>query len=458
MRMFSALLFLLIAIVANADGVLVLDFNDAKGERMACYNQDPGKVWTVNNKNNKTGVIGAAEVRRTIAAMDAQGMCPDQVVLSGHHGPSGEVFGGDKNQNGMYAKEFEEILNDYPRVRDCIKGIAIWGCYGGTVHAAQKHWVKPIKSSMYSIAFPLQSRVKEDKESQKLLGEVCKPETRARAAQAVASGNRDAICRLYESIPGLAKLNGSVATCDYMASKLYGNNVCYTTEQLYARCAEFDVTGAQLDQFNCYMNGDPGCENPPTDGTDVLAVTGEAPSGKKGPLRKYYNDLHMWFHCHEQLKTNHGYEMPDPGQVIRLVKFNQIKANLQALNGAEIASYDAVLKDIGLGNYTLGNISKMPRSEIKSKIDTAFRAIDAALRSGQTMAGGRDLRAAWTMAKGMQSTLVELTPYNSAVVNGRTRYNTCSSFALVNYGNHPANNKSQCMVDYNTALQMVNAR
>lgn len=430
---------LLFALFANAD-VLFIDLNNAPGEVAACSAADPGRVWTVNQSTMKRGVIDAQEVENAISRMEAAGKSIDSIVISGHDG-NGQFFGGDRDENTFTADQLQEILSRY-KTKKTLKTMALWGCYGGNVAASENHWLNPGLGAKFTIAFPLQSPNKNHRPSQELLGQFCDPQRRAEAERAAES--KDALCQFYKNMPMLRQIGASVSNCNSVATNLYGKNECYSYEELHARCAEFDVDQDQLAMFKAYMAGSPGYENPPLDGSDVFAEPG------KTPVRRYYDQAHLWLHCASKLK-DFGYDMPHPAQIVRLVKYAQIRDNLNALNRRELEDYDRRLDELGLGDYALGDLRGLSRADLNARINGAYRSLWNMASRGEA-AGDTRADVVWRMARGLKSALVDL---QYKVRDEKDRSFTCSHYTLVHAGQTDPRKKSQCILSYEKAMSLL---
>lgn len=437
--MIKVLLAFLVSSVATP-AVLMLDFNNGDKETAACASADPGNVYAVNEKTMGVNYVDAEVVERAITGMEASDICIDTLTISGHHGVGGEFFGGDDEDNGITAKELKAILARHPKTANCLRNVALAGCYTGTVDAGNSHWLRVGPNVNFTIGFPLQAPDKNAASGHKLFKQFCSREKREAAANA---GTKDALCEFYKNMPLLAKMGVSVSNCYNIATNLYGPKTCSTFQELENRCSEFDPDSRLKQLWESYYNAEPGFEDPPLDGADVEAEPG------KTDMRLYYDQLHLWRHCKDKLQADRDYDMPPPAQVIRMVKFKQIKDNLNRLNRKELAEYDARLREAGLGQYALGDLSRksMTRGAIRRKVFDAMKAIN---KMGHVQVGSTDTRALWRMAYGMNLTFVEL---RSSAQRPDGSKASCSYFELVHANSQNPNNKSKCIVGYDEAAK-----
>lgn len=419
---------------ASAD-VLILDLNNADKENKACSAADDGHVWVVNRAGENVRAVNAKVIENAIARMEAAGKTIDTLAISGHDGNC-EFFGGDEDENSLTAVELKEILDRHPKTKESLSNFAYWGCYPDTVDAITRCWARPFKKSVFTIGYPLQSPTKEHELSHELIHQFCRPENREKAAKAAVSN--EALCEFYKNMPLLRSLDAAVSNCSHIATRLYGSEECHSMDDLVKKCDRFDPSWDLTKTYYNYLVAVPGYEDPPLDGADVYAERGQ------GPLRRFYNQVHLWRHCADQLKKDFGYDMPYPGQIIRLVKFKQVKDNINFLNREELADYDARLASAGLGDLALGDLEKVSRRELVLKVKQAVRTLESWARRG-TVVGSTRADVVWRMALGIKATLVDMEVKG---VDGRGRTYKCSHFSLVHAGSSDRSKKSQCIRSY----------
>jgi hypothetical protein len=404
---------------ARAD-VLFVDLNNAPKEYGACQEGAPGEVHVVGPATSDGKVVDATLIDQKVSELEKAGVKIDTIVISGHDG-SGHFFG-DYGQ--FYASELRTLLKNHPRTEKDLTVAALWGCYPTNVHGCETYWLKPTRNIKVAVGFSIRSPSKERPANAAFMKEFCSK--RKEAAQAVT---KDELCRFYKNLNTIKPM--SVAMCNREAevARDYGPEACYTYQQLYDKCSQFDPGEEQRAMYEKYFAGnEPGFENPPTDG-------GSGYNGKDGgvsPLRAYYNQLHLWMHCAESLKQERGYDMPYAPTVIRLIFYDQLKKNIARLNAPQLADYDKRMAQLGLPQLALGDIRKLSRGEVNRRIDYAVVALDTAVRNGRS-----DLIPNLKQALGLQRTLVSL-DYR------------CSHFSLVEPdGRFP----STCIMSYATAAR-----
>ena len=427
--------------------ILFIDLNNADGEVAACENAAPGEVHVVGKSTVDAPRINAAVVEQQISALERAGRSIDTLVISGHDG-SGHYFGGTADENEFWSGELEEILKRHPRFRSDLKVLALYGCYPTNVNAKQRFWLGPNPSVNFAIGFPVQAPTKENKSSQQLLGQFCAKEMRTAAANAAT---REELCEFYKNLPLLSSLNASICNQDAVASRLYGKQICYSDDELQTRCGDFDPDDAMKEMYDKYFAGqEPGFENPPHDGGSIY--TGKVTTD----LRKYYNQVHLWDHCYQQLKEDRGYNLPAPPEMIRLIFFDNLRANLNRLNRKQLDDFDYRMQQLGLSHLALGDLTdpSLSRGEIVRRLDQAVKQLGKMGRQGTAVrdpdtGAVTEARNVYTMAVMLKLTLADL-KFKTQLKDGNVL--ECSHFTLVhpNQTRHP----SRCILSYGQAISL----
>ena len=457
------LIFLLVSLVTTSRAaILFVDLNDAPKEVKACADSaGADQVEVVNSAANGNQPVGRAAIERKISEMERQGHTIDSIVISGHDG-NGEFFGGEDEQNHFTHAELRDILAKpaHKRTRSSLKLSMLWGCYGGNVGANENYWLQFSDRVQHTVGFPVQSFTKNVVPSYQTLGQMCDESTRLGIQEA---DTKEDVCRMYKSFPMLAKIGASLCSRNAIATSMYDDEThhggCYGIDELYERCGSFDPEQKLLKRYGCYFTGEEGCANPPLDGSDVNAPPGS------NELRSMYNATHLWSHCRENLKGDRKYNLPYPATVIRLVKYQQIKDNLNRLNANELDDYDSRLEQLGLSKYQLGDLSEpfsdgTPKtrawinSQINGAVSTLYKYSQRGVANGDTQA-----TVVYRMAQGLKATLVDLRAKQNFSVDERCTqddpprrcFRECSHFSLVHAGIKDPKRKSQCILSYEEA-------
>lgn len=397
---------LLFSFLARAD-VLFIDLNNSPKEVEACRAgaqeaYDGDQVITVGPSSGDSGNVTMSKIRAKVQEAQENGVVFDSIVVSGEDG-SGHFFG---SHGDFFAVQFRDLVKEINRNqgRTQVRTTALWGCYPTSKHGCETFWLKPNKSINMAVGFAVQGPNQNRPVNHQLMREFCR--RREEAAEAVTL---DQMCLFYKNLDA-GKADTSVAVCNRegVASDFYdtvdpstgkrsGRNVCQSYDELEERCSEFDPGDELKTVFeNCLSGQDSNYEANCGDTTKRLS-----------PLRRFYNDLHLWRHCKQRVETERGFELPHPMQVIRLIKFRNIQENLARLNARELAEYDERLETLGLGEYALGDIRTLTRSEMNRKIEGAIASLRGKMRRPVTT-GRADQGAVLEMAEGLGRTFVSL--------------------------------------------------
>ncbi len=313
-------------------------------------------------------------LRKRIKQMLAEGRRIDSIVISGEDG-SGHFFGTNKagESTNFYAADLRQLYNDFPQLNQTLNSAALWGCYPTSVHGAEKFWVNRIPAMQFTMGFTIQGPNKEREANHDLMRQFC--HRREEAAQATT---QDALCDFYKSLQQLTTTSLGLCNRTGIASDTYAykdeiigmtapgaqDNRCFTYENLKERCSDFVTNYDALQEtYDQYRQGK----------REDLEFNA---NGGLSDLRLLYNQVQLWRHCADQFKTERGYDLPYAPDIVRLVKFKHVTANIMKKSGPEMAQYDAMLTNMGLGAYRLGDISKLSRGEIVAKIEAVVMAME----------------------------------------------------------------------------------
>ena len=462
----KALLILLSGLVPAHGMVLFIDLNKAPKEYGACMEgAGEDNVSVVSQETNEDGApITVDHIVHRLKELKALGTPADTIVVSGHQG--GGLAFGDGGQ--LSSLQLTRALSGNASVTT----IGMVGCYTGNVEAAERQWLLPNKNVRQVFGFPGQSPTKTANDTATLVKDYCQ-----HSQEYARRSSKEDTCQVYPHLANLTRQSVALCSRDAIAARAYGGKGCYTYQELYDRCAEFDPGEEKLVTFMNYMSPEDPCgdyANPPRDKNSAYEDGGS-------PLRTYYNQVHLWRHCADQIQADRGYDMPEPTTLIRLIKYDTVKTNLARLNARELADYDQRLSDLCLDQFRLGDITNLSRAKMNERILGAVRALETKRVANRSAANEEDdatperelaaagncaaplprprrncqpnaavsARAVGVMARMLKDTFVDLTYRTSEY--GATR--ACSSFHLVEEG-APPDFKSECIVDYQTATSL----
>jgi hypothetical protein len=328
-----------------------------EGRREQLHVIDPKEYVSKRGESSlKTKTYHA--LRSKIQDMIRRNIPIDSIIISGDDG-SGEFFG---SQGKFHQHELVALVKEFPQVGKSLKSAALWGCYPSTVNGAEQFWVNKLPNMQFTMGFVGQGPDKTRPANHALLKQFC--ERREEAAEATTM---DALCRFYDSIEQMPHALTSLGLCNRVgiASREYSTRgrpeKCFTYRELHARCPSFINNPQYNDIYARYMSGE--------------SEPGDEAGRKMSDLRNYYNELQKWRHCSQQFRHQRGSDMPVPANVIRLVKYKKLKENLAKWNAPQLADYDEMLNESGLGALRLGDITQLSRKSMNDKIMAAVAAL-----------------------------------------------------------------------------------
>jgi hypothetical protein len=350
--------------------MIFLNLNDAPEEIENCragLNANNAKTGRRNKLEVVNGLMGARDnddgrtntyykLRETIRSMLTQGRKIDSIVISGEDG-SGHFFGtnGDFHQN-----ELRDLINEFPELRRTLKSSALWGCYTSTSFAAEQFWLNRMPGMRFTMGFVTRGPEKSRPANHLLLKQFCE-----RHEEAARLSGKDQLCDFYRSLQQLTKTSVGVCNREAIASNAYADangEICWTKEEIDARCGEFTKNEKLEKTYQDYLSG---------------RKTPEDEVGNKlTPLRKYYDEYNKFRQCREQFKADRGHDIPFGPEIIALIKYNKIRENLATLNAKELASYDHALRRAGLSDLAVGDLAdrSQDRGMLNKKLEDAIRA------------------------------------------------------------------------------------
>ena len=423
---------LLFSLNAFAGDILMIDLNNQGDEVSACLKaakKDPGtQVHFVGQSEPVT----VQSIEDKIRFEESEGRKIDTIIVSGHDG-SGLYFGSLGN---ISSEDITGIVDRDPTLKDSLNSMALWGCYTGNANAAANFWMKNISPNIKAtVAFSLQSPIGTDPANAAILADYCG----GRRKQIVEAASEAEMTDALRSIPNPKNLSLSICYPDGICSDTYGDKKapsCYHTyDELYDRCREFDPGGEGLKTFQDYFEArSEKFANPPPDTETYYETKGSAGHYEKGVLRQYYDSDQLWYHCFEQLQHETGYIMPPPMSVIRLVKFNQLKANFAVREKPIIDQYNEILQRIGMGKQAFDfSDPKESRKRIIEKIMAVTQKLEPLDNDDNTSTvNGLNVHAILKMTYGFNNSLNVLEP-------------SCTPF---NWVDPEPKGYSQCMAAY----------
>lgn len=263
--------------------------------------------------------LDGAELDRILAIFENAGVKLSTVVFSGHGGGEGSVVG---ILGTLHAKLAADSFSRFPAVLAPVRAILLWGCYGGTLYSLNGVWGKLFPSVAVWGGFSQQSPLGIRETS----GRFLKSFLLAEKKMAETRDGR-ALHRLFRSLDLVADLDGTAIANGFYLTYDAINSV----EEMLARCQRFD--GSLVTKFECYENGEAGCENPPAD--------------HRGPLRELYSFLQVNRHCEATLREKFP-GLPSVEYLIRLIFLGNVKKNFEKHHRHEFPAWAEHVEALGL--------------------------------------------------------------------------------------------------------------
>ncbi len=327
----------------------------------------------------------------------------DTIALSGDDG-NGQFFGVGGT---LTVQDIQMALNKNPSTRQGITTMLHNGCYAATVQACNKTWMRKVAPNVQTtMGFLLQAPYGTEPENYNLMKELC-----GKRDQINAAATEQELDSAFKGLAGVDKVSASICidrpelkgVCSMEYAK--GGTTpasCYQSyDELYRRC---QTELPSEDKYNMYMgflNADSAeFANPPAKGrADACSV-----NVGKSCLRQYYDEVQKWRHCAGLYQERAGHPLPSPGQMMRLIFFNEIKSRVANNHAGELAAYNKLLDYYNLSAYRLDNLQSLSRAVINQRLIAVRRAVRKLPKNQATVNG---VKIGW-MAQELDRTLREL--------------------------------------------------
>ncbi len=379
--------------VARAD-ILFLDMNKApleiaaarraaaaRGERLIVIPNPSSAVDSQRMTSEKLG----EELQR----LKAQSVNLSSVVISGHDG-NGHFGGGN---GSITSAALREAFDKAKPLGNNVRSLLLWGCYTATPGSIEFRWKASLPNVAAVVGFDGTAPSKERLGSQTYLEDFL---TRERSLLEIRDANQ--LAAAYNRIRNIGLMQSAACVND---TYLKPNRAPQSMQSILGACRSVAAVPPEAEQYACYFEARDGCE----------VVPANTP---QSPLRTYYNHLQATGHCNEALE-NAGIHRAEPDTVIRLILFENVIANFQKLNAAEIGNINRVLAQIGApADVRIGDLTKMNRAQIRVLLDKVTNALAmpygdrAKLNTDAEVEANVDRQVAYQMASSIGSTLYGL--------------------------------------------------
>ena len=290
-------------------------------------------------------------IERKISELKGQGTKITSVIISGHDGD--RDFGGDMAHD-VTEKSILAAFAKSPGMADNVRSLFLWGCYTGTVADYRDEW-KGLPNLNLITGFDAMGPKGNRPSSAQLLRDTLVKEQRLTEAK-----SKDELRAVADSLEGIDNMHATLCVDRYWLASKRGRNTSVTTiDKKTADCRPPDDAETELNkQFTCYLNVEPGCENPPGDMED--------PS--KNVIRRYYELLQANRHCTDVM-AKQGVVRPNYAQARRLLFDRTVRNSFSMLYAKQMAKFNSLLNELAVPkSLRLGNLGAMSRKAYLTKL------------------------------------------------------------------------------------------
>ncbi len=265
------------------------------------------------------------------------------VIISGHDGSAD--FSGI--QGDLNAADLQKAFSDNPDLRKNISVAYLWGCYTAMIGAIEIRWKKIFPAVRLFLGYDDMSPANTRDSGQQYLTEGIEKEKLLLSAKSLKELRQ--IFRNFRAAKGVA-------------SALQLDNLYLSRSASYDLSKESDrdrscqmpkIVESGLELWRCYQNAEGGCDDVPGD-------------VHTGPLRDFYGYMQAVTQCRDNPRFAEQYaQFPDPQQVLHLIFFRSIKANIARQMSPILQEIDSVLTNLGAApNLRFANLADWRRIDL----------------------------------------------------------------------------------------------
>lgn len=261
------------------------------------------------------------DLNAIFAKIEAKQLNPSVLILSGHSA-GGLMFSGVFGR--LLADDVTKALVQRPHLTKYLSSVLLWGCYTGTLSSLTEVWQRKLPPGIAFIGYRNRSPLGIRPSSGRLLKSYLFKEQVFLAAQETQEAHQ-----VFRSLDLVADLDATAVR----GNIFFAYDRAAPVSELLAKCDQFDPK--LMEQYICFWEGQPGCENPP--------------ANHLGPLRQLYSYLQINRHCQDILRSKHP-KLPTPEQLVRLIYIDNIKANFARHHSHEFKSYNDYLSELNISS------------------------------------------------------------------------------------------------------------
>lgn len=314
-----------------------------------------------------------------IGSFKERGAKMSSLVISGHDG--------DRDFGGIWGRDLTEsdiakLFKKHQPVGDDVRSLLLWGCYAATVDDFRDSWKAPFPYLNFIGGFDAMGPAGDRPSNGKFLGDLLKKEKRLSEAK-----TKKDLEKIANALDGIGDLYASFCVDrELIIQRRNGKLKAMTMDEAHAECAEPNQKEQELaEQFQCYLNADEGCANPP-------------PNPKSNVIRQYYEVLQKNRHCKE-IMAKRGVTRPHHASARRLLFDNTVRSSFNRLHSKEMAAFNRLLNELGVpSKYRIKNLGIMSRKDYLNllrnlkreytKMDKMAREEDGVNRDPRVLAVG----------------------------------------------------------------------
>lgn len=300
-----------------------------------------------DESNRISNHLTQESLKKSVNDLAGKGVKLSAMVISGHDG-NGDFFGMDGSVKNA---ELTDIFRGHPEMAKGLKQLILAGCYTAKAGLLDYQWKDPF-SNLEALYGYNGSAPAADK----LDGHTYIYNALARHKQLAGAHTPGQIKDLASKmIPPNLTTNASIC----LPNQKIVNRLAYQDmKDIWAKCpAMYEKLSASSSMLDCYRNGSPGCENPPTD-------------THNSPLRDFYNQVQNFQPCYEEPANGNNYRRAaSPEELIRLIFAKNVAKNYAQINRQSLLESKDVLLKAGVNEEIADKITKIDQLSRKDIID-----------------------------------------------------------------------------------------
>ncbi len=391
--------------------IIFIDFNNSASEvkyaRAAAEKR--GEKLIVLGRASDGSSYNSEAFSKDLNQIQNSGAKLTSMIISGHDG-NGEFFG---SNGSLTSEQMRQAFSEHKELASNVRSIFMAGCYGSDFGAIETYWKGITPNASLLAGYGGSGPRNNVSSGWNYLGSFYGHEK-----ELLAASDKKSLQTAFNKLAG-KDTNRSLCSNDIYVN----NNWIGTLADLKENCvAAKQNVPASNKRIICYLEGDSGCENPPSD-------------TKAGELRVLYNESQKNLFCESQYShLGEGAKFPPSvsrDRIIRLILFKDVVKNTMLHHADLLKTYDSELSKSNLaGVIPLGDLSKLSRAELVHRLKANETALTKSMADPLLLSSkqGPSIIALKSLSKSLDRTLRELdsecVPFDWVEVNSRSS-STC---------------------------------